>query len=132
MTVLEHFQRDLPSMREWRRDFHSHPELGFEEHRTASRIAELLSRWGLSVRTGVGGTGVVGTLRGSGSTSRAIGFRAEMDALPMQEKTNLPYRSTIDGVFHGCGHDGHAATLLGAAKYLADRRDLAGTVHFVF
>ncbi len=132
MTVLEHLQRDLPSMREWRRDFHSHPELGFEEHRTASRIAELLSRWGLSVRTGVGGTGVVGTLRGSGSTSRAIGFRAEMDALPMQEKTNLPYRSTIDGVFHGCGHDGHAATLLGAAKYLADRRDLAGTVHFLF
>lgn len=119
-------------MKEWQRDFHMHPELGFEEYRTAARIAELLTGWGLSVRTGVGGTGVVGTLRGAGSGERTIGFRAEMDALPMVERTNLPHRSTIEGVFHGCGHDGHAAALLGAAKYLANKRELAGTVQFVF
>jgi amidohydrolase len=119
-------------MREWRRDFHRHPELGFEEHRTAARIAELLAGWGLTVRTGVGGTGVVATLAGSGGETRAIGFRAEMDALPMLEKTNLPHRSVREGIFHGCGHDGHAATLLGTASYLAHRRELVGTVHFIF
>jgi len=117
-------------MIEWRRDFHRNPELGFEEHRTAARIAELLVGWGLSVRSGVGGTGVVATLAGPGA--RMIGFRAEMDALPMAEKTNLPHRSLREGVFHGCGHDGHAATLLGAASYLAQRRELDGTVHFIF
>ena len=119
-------------MIEWRRDFHRHPELGFEEHRTAARIAALLAGWGLSVRSGVGGTGVVATLTGSGSSARSIGFRAEMDALPMAEKTNLPHRSLREGVFHGCGHDGHAAALLGAASYLAQRRELDGTVHFIF
>jgi amidohydrolase len=119
-------------MVEWRRDFHRNPELGFEEHRTAARIAELLAGWGLSVRSGVGGTGVVATLAGSGSGTRAIGFRAEMDALPMAEKTSLPHRSLREGVFHGCGHDGHAATLLGTASYMAHRRELDGTVHFIF
>jgi amidohydrolase len=119
-------------MTEWRRDFHRHAELGFEEHRTAARIAELLAGWELTVRTGVGGTGVVATLAGSGGGARAIGFRAEMDALPMLEKTNLPHRSVREGIFHGCGHDGHAATLLGTASYLAHHRELAGTVHFIF
>jgi len=132
MTVLSDFQQGIAPMTEWRRDFHRHPELGFEEHRTAARIAELLSRWGLSVRSGVGGTGVVATLAGSGNGARAIAFRAEMDALPMAEKTNLPHRSVREGIFHGCGHDGHAATLLGTASYLAHRRELAGTVHFIF
>lgn len=132
MAVLDDFRQDAASMIEWRRDFHRHPETAFEEHRTSARIAELLSGWGLSVRSGVGGTGVVATLEGSQSGARAIGFRAEMDALPMAEKTNLPHRSLRDGIFHGCGHDGHAATLLGAASYLARRRDLAGTVHFIF
>jgi amidohydrolase len=132
MTVLSDFQQGFAPMTEWRRDFHRHPELGFEEHRTAARIAELLSGWGLSVRSGVGGTGVVATLAGSGNGARAIAFRAEMDALPMAEKTNLPHRSVREGLFHGCGHDGHAATLLGTASYLAHRRELAGTVHFIF
>jgi amidohydrolase len=132
MTVLNDFRQGFAPMIEWRRDFHRHPELGFEEHRTAARIAELLEGWGLSVRSGVGGTGVVATLEGSGSGARAIGLRAEMDALPMMEKTNLAHRSLREGVFHGCGHDGHAATLLGAASYLAHRRELDGTVHFIF
>jgi len=132
MTVLDDFRQGFAPMIEWRRDFHRHPELGFEEHRTAARIAALLAGWGLSVRSGVGGTGVVATLTGSGSSARSIGFRAEMDALPMAEKTNLPHRSLREGVFHGCGHDGHAAALLGAASYLAQRRELDGTVHFIF
>jgi amidohydrolase len=132
MTVLDDFRQGFAPMIEWRRDFHRHPELGFEEHRTAARIAELLTGWGLSVRSGVGGTGVIATLAGSGNNARSIGFRAEMDALPMAEKTNLPHRSLREGVFHGCGHDGHAATLLGAANYLARRRELDGTVHFIF
>jgi hippurate hydrolase len=130
MTALNDFRQGFAPMIEWRRDFHRNPELGFEEHRTAARIAELLEGWGLSVRSGVGGTGVVATLAGPGA--RMIGFRAEMDALPMAEKTNLPHRSLREGVFHGCGHDGHAATLLGAASYLAQRRELDGTVHFIF
>ncbi len=132
MTALSDFRQGFAPMSEWRRDFHRHPELGFEEHRTAARIAELLAGWGLSVRSSVGGTGVVATLPGSGSSARAIGFRAEMDALPMAEKTNLPYRSVRKGIFHGCGHDGHAATLLGTASYLARRRELHGTIHFIF
>lgn len=119
-------------MREWRRDFHLHPEIGFEEHRTAARVAELLAGWGLSVRSGIGGTGVVATLAGMRSNSRSIGFRAELDALPMVEKTNLPYRSVSEGVFHGCGHDGHAAALLGAASYIAHHGRLNETVHFIF
>jgi hippurate hydrolase len=120
----------------WRRDLHAHPELAFEEHRTSAFVAEKLESWGIEVTRGIAGTGLVGTLRGKVQTGanagRAIGIRADMDALPMQEMTDLPYRSTIDGKMHACGHDGHTAMLLGAARYLAETRDFDGTVHFIF
>lgn len=115
----------------FRHDIHAHPELGFQEKRTAARIAEELRALGLEVHEGVGGTGVVGVLR-QGNSPRSIGLRADMDALSIQEQTNLPYASRTDGVFHGCGHDGHMAMLLGAAQYLARTRNFDGTVNFFF
>ena len=115
----------------WRRDLHAHPETGFNETRTADKIATLLQEFGLQVERGVGGTGVIGTLR-RGQGNRAIGLRADIDALPIQEANALDYRSTRDGVFHGCGHDGHTAMLLGAAQQLAADESFDGCVHFVF
>lgn len=114
-----------------RRDIHAHPELGYAEHRTAARIAVELRAAGLEVHEGVGGTGVVGVLR-SGSGKRTLGLRADMDALPIDEQTNLAWASTAPGVFHGCGHDGHVAMLLGAAQSLAREPDFSGTLHFIF
>lgn len=122
------FADDLTALR---RDFHRHPEIGFAEHRTSARVAELLESWGVTVTRGVGGTGVVGVLEGS-RPGRSIGLRADMDALPMEEQTNLPYASQTPGVFHGCGHDGHTTILLGAARYLAETRDFAGRAVFIF
>jgi hippurate hydrolase len=119
-------------MRGWRRDIHRHPELGFHEHRTAALVAELLGEWDINVTTGVGGTGVVGTIRGSRGPGAAIGLRADMDALPMSEKGTVAHRSTHDNVFHGCGHDGHTAILLGVAKHLSANRAFRGTVHLIF
>ncbi len=115
-----------------RRDLHAHPETGFEEHRTAGIVADRLRAWGLAVAEGVGRTGVVGTLRGRRKGNRAIGLRADMDALNIAEETGLPYASTIAGKMHACGHDGHTAMLLGAAHTLARHPDFAGTVHFIF
>jgi amidohydrolase len=115
-----------------RRDLHAHPEIGFEEVRTSGIVAEKLAQWGVEVHRGLGGTGVVGVLKGKGSGTRRIGLRADMDALPMEENTNLKWRSTIPGRFHGCGHDGHTTILLGAARYLAGTRNFGGTVHFIF
>src|SRR5262249_29735073 len=115
----------------WRRDFHAHPEIGFQEERTSGIVAEKLASWGIEVHRGIGKTGVVGGLKGRGP-GRSIGLRADMDALPMDEMTNLPYRSTNPGVFHGCGHDGHTTMLLGAARYLASTRNFDGTVVFIF
>jgi len=115
-----------------RRDLHAHPEIGFEEVRTSGIVAEKLAQWGVEVHRGLGGTGVVGVLRGKGNGTRRIGLRADMDALPMEENTNLKWRSTIPGRFHGCGHDGHTTILLGAARYLAETRNFDGTVHFIF
>ncbi|WP_242116999.1 M20 aminoacylase family protein [Sphingomonas lacusdianchii] len=123
--------QDLADLAALRRDLHAHPELGFAEHRTAAIIAEALRAAGLEVATGIGGTGVVGTLR-NGPGNGAIGFRADMDALPFAEQTGLPYASKTPGVFHGCGHDGHSATLIGAARHLAKTRDFSGTIHFIF
>ncbi len=114
-----------------RRDIHAHPELGFKEVRTSARIAELLRAAGLEVHDGIGGTGVVGVLR-AGKGSRALGLRADMDALPIEERTNLPWSSTTPGCFHGCGHDGHVAMLLGAAQYLARDPGFSGTLNFIF
>ena len=115
----------------FRRDIHANPELGFCEHRTAGRIAEQLRALGLEVHEGIGQTGVVAVLR-NGTSARSIGLRADMDALPIQEQTNLPYASKTEGVFHGCGHDGHVAMLLGAAQHLTRTRNFDGTINFFF
>lgn len=130
------FEANRSAVTHWLHDLHAHPETGFEEVRTAAFVAARLAEFGLEVATGIGGTGVVGTLRGSGATAerpgRTIGFRAELDALPMQEKAAVAYRSQTDGRFHGCGHDGHTVTALTAAAYLASTRDFAGSVRFIF
>lgn len=115
----------------FRRDIHAHPELGFHEHRTAARVAEALGELGLEVHTGIGGTGVVGVLR-NGASDRRIALRADMDALPIEEQSGLAYASQNAGAFHGCGHDGHVAMLLGAARHLARTRRFDGTVNFIF
>lgn len=115
----------------FRRDIHAHPELGFCEHRTAGRIVEQLRALGIEVHEGIGQTGVVGVLR-NGTSGRSIGLRADMDALPIDEQTNLPYASKTPGSFHGCGHDGHVAMLLGAAQHLSRTRAFDGTVNFFF
>ncbi|MRT58744.1 amidohydrolase [Enterobacteriaceae bacterium RIT693] len=114
-----------------RRDFHQHPELGFEEFRTSDRIAELLTGWGYDVHRGLGGTGVVGTLK-VGNGGKKLGIRADMDALPMQEQTGLPWASQVEGKMHACGHDGHCAILLSAARYLAEKKPFNGTLHLIF
>ncbi len=121
-----------PDVIAWRHHIHANPELGFKEHETARFVAEKLRSFGLDeVHEGIGGTGVVGVLRG-GEGARAIGLRAELDALPVLEKTGLPYASRKEGVMHACGHDGHTAMLLGAAKLLSQARDLDGAVYFIF
>lgn len=114
-----------------RRDIHAHPELRYEENRTAELVASRLAEWGYAVTRGLGRTGVVGTLR-SGSSSRSIGLRADMDALPIQEGNTFAHRSRHDGKMHACGHDGHTAMLLAAAKYLADAREFDGIVNLIF
>lgn len=119
---------------EWRHDFHTHPELLYEVHRTAARVAELLRAFGCDeVVEGVGRTGVVGVIKGQKSDSgKTIGLRADMDALPIHETTGLDYASTTEGMMHACGHDGHTAMLLGAAKYLTETRNFNGTAVMIF
>ena len=114
-----------------RRDLHANPELGFREHRTAAMVANLLSQWGYSVTTGVGGTGVVGQLK-RGHGGRRLGLRADMDALPVSEKTGLAWASKVPGVMHACGHDGHTATLLAAGETIARSARFEGTVNLIF
>ena len=126
---IEEYADELTAIR---RDLHEHPEIGFEETRTAGIVAEKLRAWGIEVHTGIGKTGVVGVLEGKGGGGRAVGLRADMDALPMDEETNLPWRSKSAGKFHGCGHDGHTTMLLGAARYLAETRDFSGKAVFIF
>jgi hippurate hydrolase len=117
----------------WRRDFHAHPELQYDVHRTAAAVADKLKSFGCDeVATGIGRTGVVGVIRGRKAGGKVVGLRADMDALPIEEATNLPYKSTVPGKMHACGHDGHTAMLLGAAKYLADTRNFAGTAVVIF
>jgi amidohydrolase len=125
---ISEFHDDLAN---WRRDIHAHPELGFEEQRTSDLVAQKLAEFGFEVFRGIGRTGVVGRLRVR-SSPRSIGLRADMDALPIQEATGLPYRSQHDGRMHACGHDGHTTMLLGAARYLAETRNFDGTVHLIF
>lgn len=118
----------------WRHDFHANPELLFDVHRTAASVADRLKAFGCDeVVAGIGKTGVVGVIRGrKGHSDRAIGLRADMDALPILEETGLPYQSTVPGKMHACGHDGHTAMLLGAAKYLAETRNFDGTAVVIF
>ena len=131
MAVIETITRLHEEMTRWRRDIHAHPELGFEETRTSDIVAEKLRAFGLEVHRGIGKTGVVGVLR-SGRAERAIGLRADMDALPILEANTFAHRSTSDGRMHACGHDGHTTMLLGAAKYLAEALSFDGVVNFIF
>ncbi len=131
MSALDAIRRHHAALTDIRRDLHAHPELGMAEHRTAEVVARELEALGIEVHRGVGGTGVVGVLR-NGSGNRAIGLRADMDALPIEEATGLPYASRTRGVMHACGHDGHTTMLLGAARYLAESRAFDGIVHFIF
>jgi hippurate hydrolase len=125
-----------PEITEWRRDLHAHPELQYDVHRTAAVVAEKLKAFGCDeVVTGLGRTGVVGVIRGrkpGNGERQVIGMRADMDALPIEEAGSAPYRSTVPGKMHACGHDGHTAMLLGAAKYLAETRNFAGTAVVIF
>jgi amidohydrolase len=118
-------------MEQWRHDIHRHPELGFEEHRTSGIVASLLAEFGIEVHTQIGGTGVVGVLR-RGAGEKSLGLRADMDALAIAEKNTFDHRSLNDGKMHACGHDGHTAMLLGAARQLAESGDFDGTVFFIF
>jgi amidohydrolase len=132
-TPVDELQSDaLDELTGFRRDLHSHPELGFQETRTAARVAAALRACGVEVTEGVGGTGLVGTIRGVGSGDGSIGLRADMDALSLVEETGLPYASRTHGLMHGCGHDGHTTVLLGAARRLAADRSFGGTVHVIF
>ena len=119
------------SMIEWRHEFHRYPEVGFEETKTATKIAALLNKWGIETHCSVGGTGVVGVLK-RGSNERAIGLRADMDALEITEQNTFEHRSRVPGKMHACGHDGHITMLLGAAKHLAKESNFDGKVVFIF
>lgn len=134
MPVKNRFAELLPEITAWRRDFHEHPELLYDVHRTAGRVADLLREFGCDeVVEGIGRTGVVGVIRGkSDASGRVVGLRADMDALPIIEQTGLDYASKTPGKMHACGHDGHTAMLLGAAKYLAETRNFDGTAVVIF
>jgi hippurate hydrolase len=130
MQIPEKIKTYHSDLTAWRRDLHAHPELGFDEHRTSDFVAKRLTEFGLTVHRHVGKTGVVGVLQtGNGPT---IGLRADMDALPINEIVDVPYKSTRPGVMHACGHDGHTTMLLGAARYLAETKNFDGTVYFIF
>lgn len=131
MTVIHKIAEYADELVAIRRDFHEHPELGMEETRTSGIVAKYLTDWGIDVHTGIGKTGVVGVLQGR-DNGRMIGLRADMDALPIHEQTNLPFSSKTPGVMHACGHDAHTTMLLGAAKYLAETKEFDGTAVFIF
>ena len=133
MQMLDEIDRDHEYLIALRRELHAYPELGFEEHRTSARVAEELEKIGIPVTRGIGGTGVVGVIEGRKGPGRSIGLRADMDALPIEEQSNLPWHSTVEGCFHGCGHDGHMTMLVAAARCLqAHRDDFAGRVVLIF
>ena len=134
MPVKNRFAELLPEITEWRRDLHENPEILFETHRTSAIVAEKLETFGCDeIVTGIGRTGVVGVIKGKTNKSgKVIGLRADMDALPIHEQTGLDYASKTDGAMHACGHDGHTAMLLGAAKYLSETRNFDGTVVVIF
>ena len=131
MKVIDSIVTQAAGIAAVRRDIHAHPELGFEELRTADLVAQKLTEWGIPIHRGLGGTGVVGIVK-NGSSSRAVGLRADMDALPLQEFNTFDHASRHDGKMHACGHDGHTAMLLAAAQYLAKNRHFDGTVYLIF
>ena len=131
LHLLAEIEAISPEMVDIRRQIHAHPEIAFEEFRTSDLVAERLSAWGYRVERGIGGTGLVGQLV-KGTGARKLGIRADMDALPILERTGLPYASTLHGKMHACGHDGHTAILLCAAKYLAESADFDGTLNLIF
>ncbi|MDH4114872.1 MAG: amidohydrolase, partial [Burkholderiaceae bacterium] len=131
MQLIDRVVQFRAEIQQIRRDLHAHPELRFEEQRTADIVAARLAEWGIDVVRGLGGTGVVGTLR-NGTAARSIGLRADMDALPITEINQFAHKSLHPGKMHACGHDGHTAMLLAAAKYLAESRPFDGTVHLIF
>ncbi len=131
MKLIPEIQQAQADIRAIRRDIHAHPELCFEEQRTADVVAQQLAAWGIEVHRGLGTTGLVGVIR-NGNSPRTIGLRADMDALPLQEANAFAHRSQHEGKMHACGHDGHTAMLLGAAHYLAQHRNFDGTVHLIF
>jgi hippurate hydrolase len=132
MAIINRIADFHADMTHWRRRIHAHPETAFEEHETAAFVAAQLQSFGIRVNRGLAGTGVVGTLEGRAPGGRAIALRADMDALHIHEKNGFAHVSAVDGKMHACGHDGHTAMLLGAARYLAETRNFAGTVHFIF
>jgi len=134
MPIVNRIADLHPEITSWRRDIHAHPELAYDVHRTAGLVAEKLRNFGCDdVVTGIGRTGVVGVIRGARTGSvRTIGLRADMDALPIEEANEVPHKSTVPGKMHACGHDGHTAMLLGAARYLAETRNFAGTAVVIF
>jgi hippurate hydrolase len=132
MAIINRIADYHTDLTRWRRDIHAHPETAFEEFRTADFVAERLAEFGIEVHRGLAGTGVVGTLRGSQPGTRTIGLRADMDALHIHEKNGFAHASCNKGKMHACGHDGHTTMLLGAARYLAETRNFAGTVRFIF
>ncbi len=134
MPVKNRFAELLPEITAWRRDLHENPEILFETHRTSAIVADKLKEFGCDeIVTGIGRTGVVGVINGkSDSSGKVIGLRADMDALPIHEQTGLDYKSKVDGAMHACGHDGHTAMLLGAAKYLSETRNFDGKVVVIF
>jgi amidohydrolase len=134
VKIIEAIAAQSESAQAWRRDFHAHPELCFEEQRTSERVAGLLTSWGIEVHRGLAGTGLVGVVHGrdGGACGRALGLRADMDALPLQELNTFAHASRHPGRMHACGHDGHTAMLLAAARHLAQHRDFDGTVYLIF
>ena len=132
MPIINRVAEFQAEMTAWRRRIHAHPETAFDERETAAFVAAQLESFGIEVHRGLARTGVVGTLKGSGPERRAIALRADMDALPIEEKNGFAHASNVPGKMHACGHDGHTAMLLGAARYLAETRNFAGTVHLIF
>jgi hippurate hydrolase len=131
MNLIESIVSAAPAIAALRRDLHAHPELCFEEKRTADLVAAKLTEWGIPIHRGLGTTGVVGIVK-AGNSNRAIGLRADMDALPMQEFNTFDHASVLPGKMHACGHDGHTAMLLAAAQHFATQRNFDGTVYLIF
>ena len=127
-SVTQTYEKEMIA---WRHDFHAHPELNFDLNITSAKVAEILKSLGLDVYEGIGKKGIVAVLK-NGDSSKSIGIRADMDALPVNEENNCIYKSTHEGKMHACGHDGHTAMALGAAKYLAETKNFDGTVYFIF